>query len=126
MIGDYDGRPFLLPLCLAVARQRLSRRPPLPFKVDWGDAVVEVIARIIVGAIIGVIACFLAFRFLFWPGRSGRPSVMDQLGWGEWPHRFFIAIMVICIAYFVLNSRARTRPIKTSFRENPTADDQPR
>jgi hypothetical protein len=126
MIGDYDGRPFLLPLCVAVAKQRLSGRPPLRFKVDWGDAVVELIARVIVGAIIGAVGCFLSFRLLFWPGRSGRPSVMDQLGWGEWPHRVFIAIMVISIAYFVLNSRARTRPIQNSSHENSTTDAQPK
>jgi len=125
MIGNYDGRPFLLPICVAVAKQRLSRRPPLPFKVDWGDAVVEVIARIIVGAIVGAVGCFLAFRLLFWPGKANRPSVMDQLGWGEWPHRVFIGIIALSIAYFVFTSRAKTRPIKTASHENPSAENQP-
>jgi hypothetical protein len=80
-----------------------------PPQIDWEDTLAEILARTLVGVVLGGASCLLLFPIIFWPGRRGRPSLYDRWGEPDWIAWMFIAPLVGAIVFRIALTRATVR-----------------
>ena len=108
-----DPRPPLL--LVAVPRvlfHRLFRAFAPPWKIDWMATAEDVVARFLIGLLLGAALCVPLFAFIFWPGRRRRhrsnpaQSVFDTLGAPHWIGWVFVATALGPALFRAVTTRA--------------------
>jgi hypothetical protein len=98
-----DRRPLAVSVFLrAIARRVFGRGAPRQV-VDWKDTIAELLARALVGLVVGGASCLLLVPVVFWPGRRGRPSLYEV--WGEPDRIAWVFIVPLAGAILFIDPR---------------------
>ncbi len=102
--------PLLFSTALAVIGHRLFGRVAPPWTIDWKETMVDLLARFMVGLVIGLGLCILLVPTLFWAGRTtkqGRGVSLFEY-WGEpfWIGWLFLGVLIGPGILWALTTRA--------------------
>ena len=104
--GPPPPPPFLLTTLLS----RLRWWKPAKGRVHWEEVFVSLVARALVGLLIGAVNSFLLVPLVHWPGRRGAPSLYDQWKQPDWIEWVFIGPLIFWTLVFLARTRVVLRP----------------
>lgn len=106
--------PLAITAGLRILAHRLFRVPVPPWVVNWKETFSTIIARMLVGFVMGLGCCILLVPLVFWPDpkhfyRSFDFSTYDQLGHPRWIGWIFVAAIAAATLLTAASTRATVR-----------------